>query len=80
MVDELFDKQLDSDLIDEIVEERNFIVNTLRSWIETDEVWQQMVDDKEQRKSFLNNMQMLFLTELQNSTLIELATTRHGDK
>lgn len=80
MVDELFDKELDSDLIDEIVEERNFIVNTLRSWIETDEVWQQMVDDKEQRKSFLNNMQMLFLTELQNSTLIELATTRHGDK
>ena len=80
MVDELFDKELDSDLIDEIVEERNFIVNTLRSWIETDEVWQQMVDDKEQRKSFLNNMQMLFLTELQNSTLIELATTRHGEK
>ena len=80
MVNEVFDKELDSDLIDEIVEERNFIVNTLKSWIETDEVWQQMVDDKEQRKSFLNNMQMLFLTELQNSTLIELATTRHGDK
>ena len=80
MVNEVFDKELDNDLIDEIVEERNFIVNTLKSWIETDEVWQQMVDDKEQRKSFLNNMQMLFLTELQNSTLIELATTRHGDK
>lgn len=80
MVDEVFDKELDGDLIDEIVEERNFIVNTLRSWIETDEIWQQMVDDKEQRKSFLNNMQMLFLTELQNSTLIELATIKHGDK
>lgn len=80
MVNEVFDKELDSDLIDEIVEERNFIVNTLKSWIETDEVWQQMVDDKEQRKSFLNNMQMLFLTELQNSTLIELATIKHGDK
>ena len=80
MVDEVFDKELETELFDEIVEERNFIVNTLKSWIETDEVWQQMVDDKEQRKSFLNNMQMLFLTELQNSTLIELATTRHGDK
>lgn len=80
MVNEVFDKELDGDLIDEIVEERNFIVNTLKSWIETDEVWQQMVDDKEQRKSFLNNMQMLFLTELQNSTLIELATIKHGDK
>ena len=80
MVNEVFDKELDSDLIDEIVEERNFIVNTLKSWIETDEIWEQMVDNKEQRKAFLNNMQMLFLTELQNSTLIELATIKHGDK
>jgi DNA phosphorothioation-dependent restriction protein DptG len=80
MVDEVFDKELNSDLIDEIVEERNFIVNTLKSWIETDEIWEQMVDNKEQRKAFLNNMQMLFLTELQNSTLIELATIKHGDK
>ncbi len=80
MVDEVCDKELNSDLIDEIVEERNFIVNTLKSWIETDEIWEQMVDNKEQRKAFLNNMQMLFLTELQNSTLIELATIKHGDK
>jgi len=80
MIEEVFDKQLDNDLIDEIVEERNFIVNTLKSWIETDEMWQQMVDNKEARKLFLTNMQMLFLTELENSTLIELATTKHGDE
>ena len=80
MVDEVFDKQLENDLIDEIAEERNFIVNTLKSWIETDEMWEQMVDNKDARKLFLMNMQMLFLTELENSTLIELATTKHEDK
>jgi len=80
MVDEVFDKELNNDLIDEIVEERNFIVNTLKTWIETNEIWEQMVDDKEQRKMFLMQMQMLFLTELENSTLIELATTKHGEE
>ena len=80
MIDEVFDKQLENELIDEIAEERNFIVNTLKSWIDTDEMWEQMVENKEARKLFLMNMQMLFLTELENSTLIELATTKHEDK
>ena len=81
MVDEVFDKELETDLFDEIVEERNFIVNTLKTWIETDAIWEQMVENKEEeRKQFLMHMQMLFLTELENSTLIELATTKHGDK
>ena len=80
MIDEVFDKQLENELIDEIAEERNFIVNTLKSWIDTDEMWEQMVDNKDARKLFLMNMQMLFLTELENSTLIELATTKHEDK
>ena len=79
MVDEVFDKELETDLFDEIVEERNFIVNTLKTWIETDAIWEQMVENKEERKQFLMHMQMLFLTELENSTLIELATTKWGN-
>ena len=62
MVEEVFDKQLENDLIDEIAEERNFIVNTLKSWIETDEMWEQMVDNKDARKLFLMNMQNLLMT------------------
>ena len=80
MIDEVFDKELETELFDEIVEERNFIVSTLKTWIETDAIWEQMVNNKEERKQFLMHMQMLFLTELENSTLIELATTKHGDK
>jgi DNA phosphorothioation-dependent restriction protein DptG len=80
MIDEVFDKELETDLFDEIVEERNFIVNTLKTWIETDEIWEQMVENKEEIKMFLMKIQMLLLTELENSTLIELATTKHGDE
>lgn len=80
MVDEVFDKQVDSNLIDEIVEERLFIVNTLKEFIETDEIWEQLVDNKEARKLFINNLQVLFMQETENSILIELATTKHGSE
>lgn len=78
MVDEVFSKELDNDLIDEIVEERNFIVNTLKTWINTDEMWQELVDNKEARKLFINNIQVLFMQETENSVLIELATINQG--
>ena len=80
MVEEVFDKAVDNNLIDEIVEERNFIVNTLRQFIETDEIWEQLVDNKEARKLFINNLQVLFMQETENSILIELATTKHGNE
>jgi len=79
MVEEVFDKAVDNNLIDEIVEERNFIVNTLRQFIETDEIWEQLVDNKEARKLFINNLQVLFMQETENSILIELATTKQKD-
>jgi hypothetical protein len=46
MIDEVFHKDLNKDLFDEIVEERNFVVNTLKQFIETDEIWEQMVHNK----------------------------------
>jgi hypothetical protein len=79
MVEEVFDKDVNVDLLDELVEERNFIVNTLKKFIEHDEIWVQLVDNLEARKNFLTNLQMLFLNEIENSTLIELATTKWGN-
>ena len=80
MVDEVFHKDLNKDLFDEIVEERNFVVNTLKQFIETDEIWEQMVHNKSARSLFINNLQVLFMQETENSILIELATTKHGDE
>ena len=79
MVEEVFDKDVNTDLLDEIVEERNFIVNTLKKFVEHDEIWVQLVDNIEARKNFLINLQMLFLNEIENQTLIELATTKWGN-
>ena len=79
MVEEVFDKDVTHDLIDELVEERTFIVNTLKKFVEHDEIWVQLVDNMEARKQFLVNLQMLFLNEIENSTLIELATTKWGN-
>jgi hypothetical protein len=80
MIDEVFHKDLNKDLFDEIVEERNFVVNTLKQFIETDEIWEQMVHNKSARSLFINNLQVLFMQETENSILIELATTKHGDE
>ena len=79
MVEEVFDKDVTHDLIDELVEERNFIVNTLKKFVEHDDLWVQLVDNMEARKQFLINLEMLFLNEIENSTLIELATTKWGN-
>ena len=79
MVEEVFDKDVTNELIDELVEERTFIVNTLKKFVEHDELWVQLVDNMEARKNFLVNLQMLFLNEIENSTLIELATTKWGN-
>jgi len=79
MVNEVFDKDVTHDLIDELVEERNFIVNTLKKFVEHDDLWVQLVDNMEARKQFLINLEMLFLNEIENSTLIELATTKWGN-
>jgi Flp pilus assembly CpaF family ATPase len=80
MVDEVFDKAVDDNLIQDIVEERLFIVNTLKQFLETDEIWEQMVHNKSARSLFINNLQVLFMQETENSILIELATTKHGDE
>jgi len=79
MVDEVFDKDITHDLIDELVEERNFIINTLKKFVEHDDLWVQLLDNMEARKQFLINLEMLFLNEIENSTLIELATTKWGN-
>jgi len=79
MVNEVFDKDVTHDLIDELVEERNFIINTLKKFVEHDDLWVQLLDNMEARKQFLINLEMLFLNEIENSTLIELATTKWGN-
>lgn len=79
MVDQVFDKSATS-VIDEIADERKFIVKALKHYIETDEVWQQFVDNKEMRKQFITSIQALTLQELETNALIELVTIKQGEE
>jgi hypothetical protein len=51
----------------------------LRKFVESDEMWAQLADNREARHNFLINLQMLFLNDIENQTLIELATTKWGN-
>jgi hypothetical protein len=77
MIDQVFEKGVD-DIVDDVAEERTFIVNTLKLWINDDEMWQDFATNKHARKVFINQMQALTLQELETNALIELATIKQG--
>ena len=77
MIDQVFDSKA-NEMIDDIAEERTFIVNTLKLWVEDDEMWQEFAENKQMRKVFLMQMQALTLQELETNALIELATIKNG--
>ena len=77
MVDQVFDKKATS-VIDDIVEERTFILNLMKLWVSDDEMWQMLVDDKQMRKVFIQQVQSLTLQELETNALIELVTIKQG--
>lgn len=78
MVDQVFEKGANA-LVDEIVEERKFIITTLKDWIDDDEMWKDLVTNKDGRKMFIYAVQELALQELQTNTLIEIATIKNGE-
>lgn len=79
MVDEIFIKDLDSEMIDEIAEERTFVIKMLKTILDDDQMWQMLVDDKQMRSVFIHQLQTLFNQELRTSAVIELATMQHGE-
>lgn len=79
MVDQIFQKGINT-LIDDIAEERTFIVNTLKDWISDDEMWKDFVTNKQGRHLFIQALQELTLQEMSTNALIELATIKNEDK
>ena len=78
MVDEVFEKGVNN-LIDEIAEERQFIISTLKEWINDDEMWKDFVDNKQGRQMFMASLQELILQEMSTNALIELATIKNEE-
>lgn len=79
MVNEVFEKGANL-LVDEIAQERQFIVTTLKEWVDDDSLWKDCLDSKDNRKMFIVWLQELTLQEMQTNALIELATIKHEDK
>lgn len=79
MVDEIFIKDLDSEIIDEIAQERTFVIKMMKTILDDDQMWQMLADDKEMRNVFIWQLQTLFNQELRTSAVIELATMQHGE-
>ena len=79
MVDDVFQKGANA-LVDEIAQERQFIVSTLKDWLNDDEMWKDFVTSKQGRHMFINALQELTLQEMQTNALIELATIKNEDK
>lgn len=79
MVDQVFEKGVNN-LVDEIVEERQFIIKTLKDWINDDEMWKDFVTSKDGRKMFISAVQELALQEMSTNALIEIATIKQGGK
>ena len=79
MVDQVFEKGVNN-LVDEIVEERQFIIKTLKDWINDNEMWKDFVDNKQGRQMFINAVQELALQEMSTNALIEIATIKNEDK
>ena len=78
MIDQVFEKGANA-LVDEIVEERKFIITTLKDWINDDEMWKDFVTSKDGRKMFISAVQELALQEMSTNALIEIATIKNGD-
>ena len=77
MVDQVFEKGVNN-LVDEIVEERQFIIKTLKDWLNDDEMWQDFATNKQGRQMFIQAVQELALQEMSTNALIEIATIKHG--
>ena len=78
MVDQVFEKGINN-LVDEIAEERQFIISTLKEWINDDEMWKDFVDNKQGRQMFMASLQELILQEMSTNALIELATIKNEE-
>ena len=82
MIDEVFDKEIDDDLIDELAESQNLIRNFLLKTVSDNEVWEQLADPNniDERKRFIELIAITFLETDSNLFQIDLITSKHEEK
>jgi len=81
MIDDVFNPEIDDDLIDELAESQTLLRNFITSTVNDNELWQQMAEQNniEERKKLLEIIAITFLETDNNMFQIDLITSEQGE-
>jgi hypothetical protein len=82
MIDDIFNPEIDDELINELAESQNLIRNFLIKTVADNELWEQLSDSNniEERKKFIELIAITFLETDSNLFQIDLITSKHEEK
>jgi hypothetical protein len=82
MIDDIFNPEIDDELINELAESQNLIRNFLIKTVADNELWEQLSDSNniEERKKFIELIAITFLETDSNMFQIDLITSKHEEK
>ena len=83
MIDDIFNPEIDDELINELAESQTLLRNFIHKTIEDNELWQQLAEENntEERKKLLEIIAITFLETDSNMFQIDLITSEHnGEK
>ena len=82
MIDEVFNPEIDDELIEELAEAQTLIRNFVKTTVADDELWKQLAekDNVDERKQFLELIAITFLEHDNNLFHIDLITSEQENK
>lgn len=83
MLEDIFDPNIDDELIDEIAESQTLLRNFIHKTVEDNELWQQLAEknNTEERKKLMELIAITFLESDNNLFHIDSITSKHnGEK
>jgi hypothetical protein len=81
MIDDIFNPEIDDELIDELAESQTLLRNFIQTTIHDDVLWQQMGEENniDERKKLLEIIAITFLETDNNMFQIDLITSEQGE-
>lgn len=81
MIDEVFNEEIDDELIEELAEAQTLIKNFVESTIKDNDLWEQLAEENniEERKKLLELIAITFLEADSNMFQIDLITSKHNE-
>ncbi|MFZ9242215.1 MAG: hypothetical protein ACO295_03305 [Sediminibacterium sp.] len=82
MIDEVFNPEIDDELIEELAEAQTLIRNFVSETVVNDELWEQLAEKNniEERKQFLELIAITFIENDSNMFQIDLITSEQEKK